>query len=215
MAGRCIFERAAAAGFAVALVVSTGAAAQAADPPLFAAFKAFCVATGARPDAIKQAVEAAGGTLFRPTNTVKDPPPESSETTATVWSWAVGSYAMKISAVSLRRAPADAGDFAHDCMVRGEAKDDASVEAIRKWVGVAPDPNKAADPAMSIFNFEERAGVRSSWPDSDAEMAAARTEGRVWRLNLYGSDRLAGVRLTHLLAAPGPNGPNRPQPARP
>ena len=41
--------------------LTIGAEAWAHDPPLFAAFKAFCIDTGANPDAMKSAVEAAGG----------------------------------------------------------------------------------------------------------------------------------------------------------
>ncbi len=53
------------------LIVTLGAPvadaqAQAVQPPLFAAFKSFCVNTGGGPDAVKPAVEMAGGKLFKP-----------------------------------------------------------------------------------------------------------------------------------------------------
>jgi hypothetical protein len=44
---------------AIVTILTGGADTQVHDPPLFAA--AFCVDTGARPDAVKSAVEATGG----------------------------------------------------------------------------------------------------------------------------------------------------------
>jgi hypothetical protein len=202
------------ASLIASMAMGAGAPAQTTDPPLLAAFKAFCVATGARPDAVKQAVEAVGGTVFNPTGIYREKSPPL-EMTLTVWNWAVGSYAMKISAGSLHdlSAPDGSRDL-ESCAIRGEGKDDASVEAIREWVGVAPDP-KRSSPPMFIFNFEERAGVRSPLPASDAAYRVANTEGRLWSLHLFGSDQLAGAELQHFLAARTQNGPNRPQAARP
>ena len=60
---------------ATVAILTAGADAQVHDPPLFAAFKAFCIDTGASPDAVKSAVEAAGGKQHAPPGAVTSPFP--------------------------------------------------------------------------------------------------------------------------------------------
>ena len=58
---------------ATVAILTAEADAQVHDPPLFAVFKAFCVDTGDSPDAVKSAVEAAGGKQHAPAGATASP----------------------------------------------------------------------------------------------------------------------------------------------
>ena len=60
-------------------ILTARADAQVHDPPLFAAFKAFCIDTRTSPDAVKSAVEAAGGKQRIPPNATASPWPDDGD----------------------------------------------------------------------------------------------------------------------------------------
>jgi hypothetical protein len=74
--------------------LTAGADAQVPDPPLFAAFKAFCVDTGASPESVKLAVEAAGGKQHGPSGATAWP----FLMTVTTWDVTTGSHSMYVYA---------------------------------------------------------------------------------------------------------------------
>src|SRR5215470_6041271 len=79
---------------ATVAILTAEADAQVHDPPLFAAFKAFCLDTGANPDAVKSAVEAAGGKLLAPPGTTAHPFPM----TVATWDITAGGASLNVSA---------------------------------------------------------------------------------------------------------------------
>src|SRR5262245_35583080 len=117
-----------------AAILTAGADAQTPDPPLFAVFKAFCIETGANPDAVKSAVEAAGGKQHGPAGATAQPFPM----TVTTWDITAGGASLNVSAGTQQVAPVQnrAGENFNQCVVTSFVNHDASTEAIRKWVGV-------------------------------------------------------------------------------
>src|SRR5215471_9999910 len=90
---------------ATVAILTAGADAQVHDPPLFAAFKAFCVDTGASPDAVKSAVEAAGGKQRVPRSATASPWPK----TVTIWDTTTGGHSMYVSTGTQRVPPMGGG----------------------------------------------------------------------------------------------------------
>src|SRR5215472_6956392 len=108
--------------------LTAGADAQVHDPPLFAAFKAFCVDTGASPNAVKSAVEAAGGEQRVPPSATAWPFPM----TVTIWDVPTAGHRMYVSTGSQRVPPMGGRPEANSnhCIVSSFVNEDASVEAI-------------------------------------------------------------------------------------
>src|SRR5215469_5042148 len=127
---------------ATVLMIASSAYAQNADPPLFAAFKSFCVDTGARSLAVKAAVEAAGGTQRDPSGLTAVP-----TMTVTLWDVAVGDRKMIVFAGTMRNpaAPPQVGDMIA-CNVNSPGSEDASIAAIRDWVGFPPSTSSPPRP---------------------------------------------------------------------
>jgi len=90
-------------GTAAILTAETDA--QVHDPPLFAAFKAFCVDTGASPEAVKSAVEAAGGKQRVAPRATASPWPMS----VTIWDITTGGHSMYVSTGTQRVPPMGGG----------------------------------------------------------------------------------------------------------
>ena len=77
---------------ATVAILTSEADAQVHDPPLFAVFKAFCVDTGVSPDAVKSAVEAAGGKQHAPPGATAWPVPM----TVTTWDITKGGHSLNV-----------------------------------------------------------------------------------------------------------------------
>src|SRR5262249_59480 len=136
-----------------AAILAAGTDAQVHDPPLFAAFKAFCVDTGASPEAVKSAVETAGGKQRVPPRATASPWPM----TGTIWDITTGGRGMHVSTGTQRVPPMGGGPKANSnhCIVSSFVNEDASVEAIRNWVGVPPDHISQGNPVLYSFNYQE------------------------------------------------------------
>ena len=117
---------------ATIVFLTAGADAQVHDPPLFAAFKTFCIDTGASPDAVKSAVEAAGSKQRVPPSATASPWPM----TVTIWDITTGGHSMHVSTGTQRVPPMGERPEANSnhCIVSSFVNEDASVEAIRNWV---------------------------------------------------------------------------------
>ena len=199
---------------ATVAILTAGADAQVHDPPLFAAFKAFCVDTGASPDAVKSAVEAAGGKQHVPPSATASPWP------MTVASWDItrGGHSMWVYSGTQQVPPMGGRPEANSnhCTVRSFVNEDASVEAIRNWVGVPPDHISQGNPVLYSFNYQELGSpivgivaphyraVRSMLPADKATYDRAKAEGRIWSLVVLQSQDGASVQLVHDLAQPIP-----------
>src|SRR5262245_31111095 len=117
-----------------AIALAAQAHAQGDQRPLFTSFKAFCIDTGAKPDAVKAAVEAAGGKLELPPAGARFP----DSATVTTWVHFVGDRKQTIQAITQSVPPGRKPWVAHRCIVRSFGNEDASIMAIRDWVGVPP-----------------------------------------------------------------------------
>ena len=187
---------------ATVAILTAGADAQALDPPLFAAFKAFCIDTGASPDAVKSAVEAAGGKLHVPPSATAFPFPM----TVTIWDIAMGGHSMSVSAGTQRVPPIQnrPEENSNGCTVSSVVNEDASIEAILKWVGVPPTHVSRGNLINYSFLYQELGSVRAALPADKIASDMAAAEGRTWLLVLLQSQDGASAQLMHFLARPVP-----------
>jgi hypothetical protein len=140
-----------------AFVLAIPAYAYAQDPPLFAAFKSFCLDAGADADQVKLAVQMAGG---KPHN-----PPGGSTTTpwpmtATSWDIAVQGHRMILN-IGTAHPPGRSGTT--DCILTSFSDETASIAALRKWVGI---PKSHGDQTVEFYDFDQDGSVRklgNSW----------------------------------------------------
>ena len=176
--------------------------AQAHDPPLFAAFKAFCVDTGAHPDAVKAAVEAAGGKLLAPPGATTFPFPM----TVTSWDITAGGASLNVSAGTQQVPPVQnrAEENSNQCVVKSFVNDDTGIQAIRNWAGVTPSLVLPGNPSISHFDYQEQGSVRSKLPTAKVDYDKAKIEGRIWSLVVLQAQDGATVQLVHHLAPPIP-----------
>ena len=184
------------------------------DPPLFAAFKAFCIDTRTSPDAVKSAVEAAGGKQRVPPSATASPWPM----TTTGWDITAGSHSMNVSAGTQQVPPIHnrPEENSNHCTVSSFVNEDASIEAIRNWVGVPPAYISRGNPILYIFHYQELGSpivgivtphyraVRSTLPADKIAYDKAKAEGRTWALDLLQAQDGARAGLAHYLARPIP-----------
>jgi hypothetical protein len=176
------------------IAFSTTARAQDVDQPLFAAFKAFCADTDASPDAVKSAVEAAGGKAM---GGVSRAAPGGYITSAT-WGITMGGRQLIISAGNSRNpyVPAVAGALI-SCQITSSADEDASASAIRKWVGIPPAPQSS--PGLTFYSYQEEGSERKAITNK-ADSDRLDAEGRLWTLMVMERS----VTLAHFVrTAPG------------
>jgi len=200
---------------ATVAIPTAGADAQVHDLPPFAAFKTFCIDTGTSPDAVKSAVEAAGGKQRVPPSATASPWPM----TVTIWDITTGGHSMHVSTGTQRVPPMGGRPEANSnhCIVSSFVNEDASVEAIRNWVGVPPDHISQGNPVLYSFNYQELGSpivgmvaphyraVRSTLPADKTAYDRAKAEGRIWSLGVLQSQDGASVQLMHDLAQPIPH----------
>src|SRR5215831_5330456 len=195
-------------------ILTAGTDAQVPDPPLFATFKAFCVDTGASPASVKSAVEAAGGKQRVPPSATASPWPM----TVTIWDVTRGGHSMHVSA-GTQQVPPMGGrpeENSNHCTISSFVNEDASIEAIRNWVGVPPayfsrdnrihyffDYQELGSPLVGIVTPHYRA-VRSTLPADKTAYDRAKVEGRIWSLAVTRFQDGASVDLAHYLAPPIP-----------
>jgi hypothetical protein len=120
---------------AALLTSAMPAQAQAQDPPLFSAFKAYCLKAGGDADQIKLAVEMRGGKpANHPSGITATPWPM----TATNWDITVLGHKMNLSVGTSRPAK---GPATTNCAISSYSDESDSMEALQKWAGVPRDPN--------------------------------------------------------------------------
>jgi hypothetical protein len=187
---------------ATVAILTAEADAQVHDPPLFAAFKAFCVDTGASPDAVKSAVEAAGGKQHAPPGETAWPIPM----TVTTWDITTDGHSLNVSAGTQQAAPVQnrPEENSNQCIVNSFVNDDESIEAIRNWVGVPPANISRGNPTIYFFDYQESGSARSALPTAKIAHDMAKVEGRIWSLVVLQSQDGASVQLVHHLALPIP-----------
>ena len=181
----------------VGLTSILSAHAQTTEPPLFTAFKAVCVDASAVPEAVRKAVEAAGGV-------VKNPALPGSR--GTRWDLSFGGENLEVATFDVRRPTSAKEPDLDACSVMASSNDGtALVEAIRNWTGVA---SVAANPSANLggliwieFNYQEIAGVRMVLPSDSVALDMTKAEGYVRRVMLMWSPRVTVIELRHFLPA--------------
>jgi len=181
------------------LLAASSAAAQAPEAPLYAAFQAFCIATGGVPDAVNDAVEQAGGKA----HTGQDLPGESTDATA----WDIRADGEDLTIVAgTERIPDTLGGPPRDatvCVIDALGRDDASVAAIKQWTGVAPSHVSVRQSTMTAFDFRQVGGARGPVPADPAQRAAAVAAGQIWSLALRQSQTNTSVQIVHIVPERG------------
>lgn len=159
-----------------AVTMSVSASAQTLEPPLFAFFKTFCAETKGNGEAMKKAVEAAGGEVTTLSGT---------ETSRLKMRWEKVTDGKRVALAAddlyFRVPNAPFERHVTICSVTDFSHDTAGVDAIRNWVGVPL--SKTTDVAGTQgyeYTYQEVAGVRSAipferWFDTDD----------VWWLEMY------------------------------
>jgi hypothetical protein len=186
----------------VALFFLAGSAgAQNTDPPMFSAFRQFCVVTDAKPSAVKSAIEGAGGIL----RTASDAPEYSGsnvEIITTTWDYTTDGTSMVVTVRAHRvLGSGPTGEMTDEfCGIRSNANEDASVDALIHWIGVPPihaqrksyispfaqdpsAPDARRDVASQWFCFLDVAGRHSPCPEdgaADAEKSSSTRGEAVW-----------------------------------
>jgi hypothetical protein len=156
---------------------------------------------GASPDAVKSAVEAAGGKQLSPPGATGKPFPM----TVTAWDITIGGHSMHVSAGTQQIHPAQnrPEENSNHCIVSSFVNEDAGIEAIRNWVGVAPTIF-GNNPISYIFDYQEWGSARSTLPADKIAYDKAKVEERIWSLAVNRWQDGVFVQLVHYLAPPPP-----------
>lgn len=196
---------------AVLVIVCLLGGASAAEPPLFSAFKKFCAETNAKPNSVKAAIEGAGGRLS------KGPVDSDGWPFAvglTIWDITIDGRDVNVSA-SAQRIPSRSNKAAYNadsCILNEFAADDASVEAIRKWIGVPPGNVMRPDDSLvgngkkasglTIYNYSYAVVGDSHVPIKDhTSLHEAERRGRYWSVVVLSDSHSASVQFTHELGS--------------
>ena len=162
------------------------AQAQAQDPPLFSAFKAYCLKAGGDADQIKLAVEMRGGKpANHPSGITATPWPM----TATNWDITVLGHKMNLSVGTSRPAK---GPATTNCAISSYSDESDSMEALQKWAGVPRDPNQ---PFPEFYNFYLDGATHKPLTDKNT-FRIAEERGNIWTLAIIGKSAL---QLAHTL----------------
>src|SRR5262249_43044605 len=131
-----------------------------------------------------------------------------------IWHITTGGHRMHVSTGTQRVHPMGGRPEANSnhCIVSSFVNEDASVEAIRNWVGVPPDHISQGNPVLYSFSYQELGSpivgivvphyraVRSTLPADKIAYERARAEGHICSLVVLQSHDGASVHLTHDLA---------------
>jgi hypothetical protein len=167
----------------------------AADPPLFAAFKQFCVDTQAKPDAVKSAVLAASGKTIASGETSKKAPVAAGGSS---WNLTVQGHRLTVTAGTLHtpvagKMPATDGIT---CAITDSGGDSAGAAAIGAWAGVPATAEVSG--VFGTYSYQDKNGTHQSV--KSPETAVKDPEG-LWNLTLSQIGKLTAVNLAHVTAA--------------
>jgi len=190
MTMECI-RSAIAATLAGASLLSGSVSAATSDPPLLAAFKTFCMETQAVPDAVKAAVEAAGGVSPRPPAATDWP----FHMTTQSWNLTLRGHRMMIGSGTMHTAASGRTPAMDslDCDIHGGPDDEAGLAAVADWIGV-PVSSRDGD-ELTYYEFVERDGRRVSVTEQDALRDLE--SGGFWTLVLIRFPSSASLQLVY------------------
>jgi ankyrin repeat protein len=176
--------------------ITTGVKPQDSPLPLFDAFKAYCIDTNAQPNAIRQSVEAAGGKEVSALWSRSSSLPMG----VAIWKLGVPGHSLTVSA-GVSQSPTG-----HDkrtdvvCMVTSHNNEDASIEAARRWVGVAPNRVVPGDQTLYYYTYKELGSKRSALSSDQIGRDGAELDGLLCVLTLSQGRNGAFIQLVHPVA---------------
>ena len=187
-------------GLLFAALIALPAQAQTSDSPFYTAFRKYCADTGADPDRVKAAVEAAP--LSQGGNTAS-PASIPLKISANLWSVTVDGHAFTIQSTQghIPLGPPQ-GQNIIICAVSSSADEDAGIAAIRDWAGIPPEAPSSSGRAR--YNFRQDGPARTRM-EGNAALMAALAEGNYWSLTLDQNPGFAMVQLLHYGVPPAAN----------
>jgi hypothetical protein len=162
-----------------------------ASPPLFTAFKQFCADTHTVPDAVEEAVEAAGGTVHASGSMTEPYPME-----VTSWKVVVQGRDMIVS-TGTARTPKKLGKVQDtaDCTVVSLNWENSSVAALDAWAGVPAFTIPGTSQTVSYYYYRDEGGNRVPIDAKDAD-------GTVhWMMTVRRTGESGSVQLTRFSAS--------------
>jgi len=177
--------------------------AQSVDEPFYAAFKTLCADTGAKPDLVKRAVEAMPFAAPHSHSGASTTIPYPMTTASWDINWNGHKYIVSIDTSHVPYGP-DRKLESVSCSALSFADEDAGLAAIRKWVGIQPDPNSSS--GITFYNYREDGSARVAIL-GDAAVESAIAEGSAWLLTVRQQPNIASVQLMRF-QAPTPRSSN-------
>ncbi|HZM04179.1 MAG TPA: hypothetical protein VFC44_14300 [Candidatus Saccharimonadales bacterium] len=168
------------------------------DPPLFAAFKTYCLKAGADADQVKLGVELLGGKTHNPPGGTTDTPWPM---TLASWDITVKDHRMTLS-IGTAHPPHGSRMVSNStsCVINSFSDESVSMDSLRKWVAVPRDP----DMSFPEFYTFRQDGIAHKPIENDDSRRTAEENGNLWQLVLIGKN---SVQFVHTLP-PTPKAPN-------
>ena len=177
------------------IMVSSGSPASSKGAiPLYDAFNSLCVATNTQPDLIEKAIKVSPFKITqRGSASTAKPIPMST----TLWDMAYEGHKMTL-AIGESQEPLGTTMVTNtqNCTITSFSNEDASIDAIRRWVGLPGNSNKS--PGVTLYEFQMQGSSRISLEGGDAEKIA-KTEGRAWHIAIINGQNMGSVMLTRYL----------------
>jgi hypothetical protein len=183
--------------FAIVITLSPAAHAQGNREAFYDAFKTFCADTGARPDSVRAAVEAAPfATPIQPPASTTNPYPM----TAAGWNvnWNGHPFTVNTGTSQAPHGPKLVMGTV-SCVISSRTNEDAGIAAIREWVGVQSDPGSSSSSGVKYYSYREDGSGRTTIIGDDAAFKSSKNEGKAWLLTVIQKADFASVQLMHFL----------------
>ena len=169
--------------------------AHAADPPLFAAFKQFCVDTHAKPEAVKAAALAASSKNVASAATDKKSPASAAGNS---WSLVYQGHHMSVTSGTLQTPAAGQMPATNSitCAITDSDGDSAGASAVAGWAGVPASAEVSG--VFGTYTYQDKNGKHL--PVKALEKAVKDPDG-VWNLTLSQVGKPTIVNLAHATAS--------------
>jgi hypothetical protein len=87
-----------------------------------------------------------------------------------------------------------------DCTLFSHTSEDASVTAIRQWIGVAPTKAESGEPSITHYDYQQIGSAHVAMPRDAAAYKIVETQGRTWHAVLIRTRHSASVQFEHDLS---------------
>ena len=168
--------------------------AAAGEAPVFTTFKTLCIDTGAVPEAVRKAVEAAGG---KPELPLAAPTPGEAASLA-VWDVDLDGASYRVQ-FGDTQSPSDSsrGVESQTCNIDSATDDEAGIAEARRWVGVPPSHSFSDVMFIEVYDFQQNGPLREPLPADQRAFHSLELAGQVWALGLKRSPQGTSMMLAH------------------